>query len=382
MSFNAPSKGLVFWPVGTGDSTTVFINDKVIFQIDLHHMQKSDDENESQWQIIDQLEEILPKRNGIPYLSAFALTHADLDHCKGFSELLERVTIGEIWFTPHIFTEVQKELGEEAKAFRKEAMRRVKETIKNPNAASGDRVRIVGFDKVLENDDFNGFPKEKLSIPGHEIFEVDGEDLSDDVRFFIHSPFKDDLREDRNDTSLGLQVKLIDGEDEGRALLFGDLAYESLKRIFDVTSNDDNLLWDVLLAPHHCSKKVMYIRNDSGDILKQDIMDCFKNKQNGRGYIISSSMPIKERNQSGENPPHAKAKNRYEEIVRGDFICTHEHPDENNPEPIVFEVGENGFTYVGTSGKFKGSLKQGVAAARGSDSPPIERVGYGQHRIN
>ena len=221
MSFNALSKGLVFWPVGTGDSTTVFINDKVIFQIDLHHMQKSDDENESQWQIIDQLEEILPKKNGIPYLSAFALTHADLDHCKGFSELLERVTIGEIWFTPRIFTEVQKELGEEAKAFRKEAMRRVKETIKNPNAASGDRVRIVGFDKVLENDDFNGFPKEKLSIPGHEVFEVDEEDLSDDVRFFIHSPFKDDLGEDRNDTSLGLQVKLIDGEDEGRALLFG-----------------------------------------------------------------------------------------------------------------------------------------------------------------
>ena len=125
----------------------------------------------------------------------------------------------------------------------------------------------------------------------------------------------------------------------------------------------------------------MYIRNDSGDILKQDIMDCFKNKQNGRGYVISSSIPIKERNQSGENPPHAKAKNRYEEIAKGDFICTHEHPDEDNPEPIVFEVGENGFTYVGPSGKSKGSLKQGVAAARGSDSPPIERVGYGQHRI-
>ena len=53
------------------------------------------------------------------------------------------------------------------------------------------------------------------------------------------------------------------GSIELRALLLGDLSYPIIKRIFEVSEEDD-LAWNVLLAPHHCSKAVMYWK-DEGD---------------------------------------------------------------------------------------------------------------------
>ena len=43
MNFNLPNSGFVFWPVGTGDSTTAVIGkNDAILQIDLHHLSKSE----------------------------------------------------------------------------------------------------------------------------------------------------------------------------------------------------------------------------------------------------------------------------------------------------------------------------------------------------
>lgn len=39
-----PIRGAVFWPVGTGDSTTVVVDETVVLQVDLHDMAKADDE--------------------------------------------------------------------------------------------------------------------------------------------------------------------------------------------------------------------------------------------------------------------------------------------------------------------------------------------------
>ena len=84
MSLNFPDRGLVFWPVGTGDSTTVRVAESVYLQVDLRHMAKSEEDDDPAWPVIDELTEILPKLRGKPYLSVFALTHPDLDHCQGF----------------------------------------------------------------------------------------------------------------------------------------------------------------------------------------------------------------------------------------------------------------------------------------------------------
>ncbi len=37
-----PELGAVFWPVGTGDSSTVVVSEEVLIQVDLHDMAKAD----------------------------------------------------------------------------------------------------------------------------------------------------------------------------------------------------------------------------------------------------------------------------------------------------------------------------------------------------
>src|SRR3712207_5379588 len=119
-----PEYALIFWPVGCGDSTTIVVDrdDDVIVQIDLHHVGESEDEDDHRTPIVDELVALLPERDGKPYLPAFGATHLDKDHIQGFADLLERVTIGDIWFTPRVLWEQdQDELCEDAKAFVKEA---------------------------------------------------------------------------------------------------------------------------------------------------------------------------------------------------------------------------------------------------------------------
>ena len=97
-----PDRGAVFWPVGTGDSTTVVIDDDTVLQVDLHDMSKADDDANPEVPVVDRLVEGLPTKDGRPYLAVFALTHADKDHCLGFADLLDQVHIGELWSTPRL----------------------------------------------------------------------------------------------------------------------------------------------------------------------------------------------------------------------------------------------------------------------------------------
>ena len=262
-------KYVYFWPVGTGDSTTFVVRpNEVMFQVDLRHSQKSEDEETDCAPVIDYLEEHLPKVNGRPYLSAFAITHPDKDHIQGFEELLARVTVGELWFSPRIFREHDDDpdsLSDDAKAFRDEAHRRVTATVKiGGDPGAGNRVRIVGWDDLLEEEHYQGFPSEFFSVPGDVVESLDGNDLTGDFRVVIHGPFKQGSDEDvgdRNDTSLAMQVVLGDDPSIGGVLLFGDHKYPAIRKIFDVTKangNEANLRWQVLLAPHHCSKSVIY----------------------------------------------------------------------------------------------------------------------------
>ncbi len=41
MANSIPAKGFIFWPVGTGDSTTVKINDDTYLQVDIRNMAKA-----------------------------------------------------------------------------------------------------------------------------------------------------------------------------------------------------------------------------------------------------------------------------------------------------------------------------------------------------
>lgn len=383
MTVKLPECGMIFWPVGCGDSTTLSIKPNVVMQIDLHHMVKSDDANDPATPVIDELIPLLPKVGGKPYLAVFALTHPDLDHIQGFKELLSKVTIGELWFSPRVFDEFKKDLCDDAKAFRVEADRRAEVCCKNGESTkSGDRIRVIGYDEILKTEKYKNLPAKMKSYPGHEVFELDGSDCSAHFRAYIHAPFKDDCSGgDRNDTSLAMQVKLTNGNYVGKALFFGDLSYPTLKRIFEVTQDSKNLEWHVLLSPHHCSKSAMFWQSegDKEATFKKDIMDNFEKVQLTPNRIISSSTDFPAKDEPGKNPPHLMARQKYE-LITEEFLCTHEHIDEKTPHPIVFEVTQAGLSYQRPESRLSANDKvaQAVVKARGATEPPKERVGFGK----
>ncbi|MFA8385057.1 MAG: hypothetical protein ACEPO2_05490 [Pelagibaca sp.] len=371
---------IIFWPVGTGDSTTVVIQNGIVLQVDLRDLNSAGDADDDHVALVDELVENLPKVNGKPYLSTFALTHPDKDHIQGFKDLLDRVTIGEIWFTPRVFIENDQDLCDDAVVFKEEAERRVQETIKaGGDVGAGDRVRLIGYDALLKEDDFAGFPEDRLTVPGNSITEIDGVDYDGGFNAFIHAPFAEETDGDRNNTSLCMQVVLGDDPSKGGVLLFGDIAYPRLRKIFDTTKeagNEQYLAWKVFLAPHHCSKSAMYQKEGDKEVLKQDILDDLAEYQVDGGVIIASSEKVPSQNASGDNPPHAKAKKRYEEVADGGFLCTHE--DGEDGEPLVFDVSDGALEAPEVAQAVAASkLADAVDDARGSDSPPSEQVGYG-----
>src|SRR3546814_979726 len=105
---------------------------------------------------------------------------------------------------PRVFREQAAELCEDAAAFREEAHRRVTATIEaQGDPGSGNRVRLIGYDTLLEEEHYQGFPLEFFSVPGHLVTSLNGENLEGTFRAFIHAPFKqDEMVGDRHNTSL------------------------------------------------------------------------------------------------------------------------------------------------------------------------------------
>jgi hypothetical protein len=384
-----PEQGLIFWPVGCGDSVTLIVDRaaEVVVQIDLHHVAESEDEDDSRTPVVDELVALLPERDGRPYLAAFGVTHLDKDHVQGFADLLERVTIGDLWFTPRVlWAQDQDELCEDAKALVAEAERRIEQLKADTTVGSGDRIRIIGFSDALRehSDIYKNLPEQSITAPGNEFHAIDGEDRSEAFRAFVHAPFKDDAEAERNHTSFGLQVTLTDGEGHTlKAMVLGDLSYPTVKRIFDSSAEED-LAWDVFLAPHHCSKSVMYGRDEgeTEDTLKRPLLDKIEAAQGENAYIVASSIAIPPSDVAGSNPPHAKAAKRYRElIVDENFLCTAEYPSEDEPEPVVFEPGPNGAVLVDAAGdttKRNSAVPAAVSTARGATKPSQTPVGFGR----
>ncbi|MGW4420481.1 hypothetical protein [Streptosporangium sp. NPDC004631] len=358
MNDDTPSMGAVFWPVGTGDSSTIVVSDEIVLQIDLHDMAKADDDENPEVPVVDRLVEALPQVGDRPYLAVFALTHADKDHCLGFADLLDKVEIGELWATPRLWREYEEADGdglcEDAKMFQIEAERRVAAVLDAVEAgrepASGDRIVVIGYDTDHDKHAYHELPDEYKSGPGKSITILDGHPCSDRFEAFIHAPFAKDCAAARNETSLAMQVTLTDDSGQtGRILLFGDLAHDTIMKIFDYSEyhkREQYLAWDLLLAPHHCSKKVMYAPDgDGNDVFQMDVMNAFRRHAGDQPVVVSSSGVFPATDAPGANPPHRKAANRYEAIA-DELICTMAWPDAGAPAPVVFAVDAQGARIV------------------------------------
>lgn len=340
-----------FYPVGNGDCDLITIggaNKKMMF--DCNFRKEAEEDNDKMYDVLDDLltNELTSKKCGLPFLDAFLLTHPDQDHCRSFADKFylgdpdivpqsakddKKILIGELWYSPRVFEELTGELNADAKAFKKEAKRRMDLYKSDSNKADkdGNRIRIIGW---ADNPDLEGL-EGRIVTPGNTISEINGSNCRY-FEMFIHAPFKDDIEgEDRNMTSIVSQLRFKSDKSENIARIFlgGDTEWRVIEEIMNKTTKDDYLKWDLMEAPHHCSYK--FFADDREDDPNQASID-FLNKSEDGAFVVSSSEVVKK---NSNNPPCQKAKNRYTDRV-GDsnFFCTSGEKDDDAKEPIIFDI--------------------------------------------
>ena len=347
---------ITFYPVKNGDTNLIEFSDGIKMLIDCKFRSEAESDNDD-YNVIDDLltNKLTNKKHGLPYLNAFVLTHPDQDHCLGFGKkfFLDKnpekedpsqedkdsklILIGELWYSPRVFTEHEGDLSDDAKAFKKEAERRM-QLWKDDDSSKdkpGNRIRIIGYSDI---DDLDGIPDECITAAGEEINKVDGSHRGS-YRFFIHSPFKKAIDGDsRNETSIVMQIRIDSGntKDVGKVFFGGDAEWRVWKKIQEKTTDSKYLEWNLLEAPHHCS--YTFFSDNREDEPEQSSLDFLDNRV-GNGYIVSSSKTIKK---NSDNPPCQKAKNRYITKLDNDedyFMCTEL---EEKQKPVVFLVQNDG----------------------------------------
>jgi hypothetical protein len=365
-----------FYPVGNGDCDLITIggtNKKMMF--DCNFRQKAEEDNKEMYDVFDDLltNELTTKRYGLPLLDAFLLTHPDQDHCRSFADKFflgapdavpqsakddKKILIGELWYSPRVFEELSGELNADAKAFKKEAKRRMELYKSDSNKADkdGNRIRIIGW---TDNPDLKGL-EDRIITPGNTISEVNGASCRY-FEIFIHAPFKDDIKgEDRNMTSIASQLRFKsdkNNEDIARVFLGGDTEWRVIQEIMNKTSDDDYLKWDLMETPHHCSYK--FFADDREDDPNQASLDFLDKSEDG-AFVVSSSKIVKK---NSDNPPCQKAKNRYTDRVgESNFFCTSGEREDDLEAPIVFDIEDGEVALRESDKKEKESRAAAVAA--------------------
>jgi beta-lactamase superfamily II metal-dependent hydrolase len=347
-------RGVVFWPVGNGDAVTIAVDEDMIIQVDINHSAEADEDDDDRVPVVDRLAQVLPKPAGAekPVLAVLAISHHDADHCSGFERLIRDVNVCEIWLTLRSFVEEKDKpsgLTTEGKAVYKEACRRRKAEIdaaaQGRRAEPGDRLRIIGNSDVLDDPDWKEFPTSLLTSAGQYVPNINGKDLSDKVEVFIHTPFRDDTQDgSRNSSSLGMQLTLKASQCEKRFLLLGDLEDQQIEAFFDKSEergNEERLEWDVLLAPHHCSRNA--VRRQDGDRwVDGDAAEDFESYAADGARVVASCRAFEEASDQDTDPPHEDARAVYEHIVGKEaFVCTADYAKGSDSEPLTIAVTED-----------------------------------------
>lgn len=244
---------ITYFPVGNGDTSLIALSDGATIVIDLNVIEAASDESDDTRYDVHShlLKEAKRDSKKRPYHDAFILSHPDQDHNRGFEKVFYtgdptkyseqdkkhgRIIIDELWFAPRIFSpHEEKKLSEEAKAFQKEARRRMKlyQSGAKERSEPGNRIRIIGYS---DNPELKGL-EDVITAPGSSLNLINGS-KKDDFEFFVHAPFKKDTDSgdaERNDTSVVLQARFTVDKVKEAALAFfgGDAGCAIWEDIFD-----------------------------------------------------------------------------------------------------------------------------------------------------
>jgi hypothetical protein len=350
---------ITYFPVGNGDTTLITLADGTGILVDCNITQESQDpEVTERFDVWAYLLQHLPQRDGAVHLDAFILTHPDTDHCRGFGDVFYtgdpkkysdedakagRIIIDELWFAPRLFLKYDGALSDEAKVVKKEADRRVKlykEKAKDRNEP-GNRLRVVGYSDSPFIEGLEG----RLLVPGKSTATIN-ESAKDNFSMFILGPLKgvtDDETVGRNEASIMFQARFKARQTEraGLALFGGDAPsalWETLVALNEKTP--ENLEWDLLLAPHHCSWYFFSEQAYDKDVEPTEASSKVLDLHREGAVVIASSKPVVN---NDDDPPSFQAAKLYKKAVGSSkFMVTSEHAKAKQPLPIVFSITENG----------------------------------------
>lgn len=356
---------ITFFPVDNGDMTLIRLESKRTILIDMNIRNSADDPDDDTLDVATKLREQLPRDNmGRLYVDALLLSHPDQDHCRGlqkhfhlgtpedWSKDEDNILIREMWSSPMVFRRASKnhQLCEDAKAFNKEARRRVALfRVDGPTVSNGDRILILGEDEDGKTDDLS-----EILIKVNETFSRIGGIKDDSVVARLLAPMPKDEDEgveetlSKNKSSTIMQFSLSsDGEaDVCQFLTGGDAEVSIWEKLWEQhAATPSNLGYDVLQTPHHCSWRSLSY--DSWSELGEKAKVCTGAKNalsQGRqgALIVASSKPIKD---NDDDPPCIRAKREYESMAKdfkGRFKCVGEHPSEKNPDILEIQITRHG----------------------------------------
>lgn len=359
------SAKITFFPVDNGDMTLIHLESNHTILIDINIRNSADNPDENTPDVAAKLRGQLPRDSmGRLYVDALLLSHPDQDHCRGLQKHFhlgipedwskddDKILIREMWSSPMVFRRASKNhpLCEDAKAFNKEARRRVALFRANGSTvSSGDRILILGEDENGKTDDLS-----EILIKVNETFSrIDGtKDESVVVRLLAPMPKDEDedVEETRvkNKSSTIIRFSLsADGEtDMCRFLTGGDAEVSIWEKLWEehITTPGD-LSYDVLQAPHHCSWRSLSYDSWSEFGEKAEVCAGARNAlfQGRKGaLIVASSKPIKD---NDDDPPCIRAKREYESMAedfKGRFKCVGKHPSEENPDMLEIRITQHG----------------------------------------
>jgi hypothetical protein len=374
----------VHFRVDNGDMTLVELASGRVLLIDINIRGAADDPDDDTPDVAAQLRSRLKRDSkGRLYVDAFLLTHPDDDHIRGltnhfhlgppgeWSKTADKIFIREMWSSATVFRRASKthKLDDDAKAWAKEARRRVQYYRDNGGAVSdGNRILLMGEDANGKTDGLDD-----ILIKTNNTFSVinGNNDDSFEARLLAPMPPSDDeeLEEklSKNNSSVIIRLALKAGETTARYLFGGDAEVAIWERVWERNEKyAERLSYDVMIAPHHCSWHSLSWDSWSDYGEDAEVSEAARNAlaqaRNGARIIASSCEVVDDEN----DPPCIRAKREYEDIldaVGGTFQCL---GDGDDAEPFVLEIG--------ASAKKAESLLRKPAAAAASFTFPNRGV--------
>ena len=364
----AKTHEIFFYPVGNGDTTQIVLSKGRRVLFDFCHRYKADGGDRPEIDIKSHLKEDL-KAVDRDYFDVVAFTHADLDHIRGSTECFElqhakkyqgdgRIKIRELWVPAAMLLE-DADKDHQTKEFvllRQEARYRLLEGreilvfSKPPALADWLEPRLKERGESASARD-HLFVDAGTTVPGFTV-EKDG------VEFFCHSPFIkhcDDGDIIRNSAALVFNVRFHADGAFYDFLQVGDAEYCDLEDIVSITryhKNEDRLMWNLFNIPHHCSYRALNDEKGERETVPTPLVKDLLLMGKPDAYMVSCSRPIPDVEDSYEQvqPPHIQARKAYQrylkEVGGRKFLVTMEEPNANKPEPIKFEIGGGGVTWI------------------------------------